>query len=120
MSSPPPAPAREATRLSELTPRQWKSGIAAWLGWFFDGLELHLYTLVAIPLVMQLLHTTDRANPEINEKTTGPEIWNDTDGSIDVLVAGVGTGGTITGISRFIKNIVPIENRQSKKNLFFF
>ena len=43
------------------------------------------------------------ANPEIHEKTTGPEIWNDTDGGIDVLVAGVGTGGTISGISRFIK-----------------
>lgn len=44
------------------------------------------------------------ANPEIHEKTTGPEIWNDTDGGVDVVVAGVGTGGTISGISRYIKH----------------
>ncbi|WP_420591433.1 cysteine synthase A [Bacterioplanoides sp.] len=43
------------------------------------------------------------ANPAIHEKTTGPEIWQDTDGEVDVVVAGVGTGGTISGISRYIK-----------------
>jgi cysteine synthase A len=43
------------------------------------------------------------ANPAIHEQTTGPEIWNDTDGQVDVLISGVGTGGTLTGISRYIK-----------------
>lgn len=50
------------------------------------------------------------ANPAIHEKTTGPEIWKDTDGKVDVIVAGVGTGGTISGISRYIK-------KKSKKKI---
>ncbi len=64
-----PAPVREATRLSEVTPQQWKSGLAAWLGWLFDGLELHLYTLVATPLVVQLLGAVNSSDPAVKEKS---------------------------------------------------
>jgi len=65
----PSAASREATRLGELSSYQWKSGIAAWLGWMFDGLELHLYTLVATPLVIHLLAAASAANPAVKEKS---------------------------------------------------
>ena len=54
-------------RLGDLSRAQWKSGVAAWLGWLFDGLDMHLYTLVAAPFVASLLDLTDPADPRVKE-----------------------------------------------------
>lgn len=59
------------------------------------------------PNAIMLQQFNNPANPEIHRKTTAEEIWNDTDGKVDILVAGVGTGGTITGISEVIKKRKP-------------
>ena len=56
--------------LRDLSKQQWNSGIAAWLGWVFDGLEMHLYTIVAAPLVMHLLNVTNPADPLVREKSS--------------------------------------------------
>src|SRR5438132_11223302 len=56
------ASVRQPSCLQDLTPQQWKSGLAAWLGWFFDGLDMHLYTLVAAPFVAELLSLDVRDN----------------------------------------------------------
>ncbi len=69
-----PAQVREAesegASLRQLTPQQWKSGIAAWLGWLFDGLDMHLYTLVAAPFVMQLLNASSLADPQVRSHSS--------------------------------------------------
>ncbi|MBI4664414.1 MAG: MFS transporter [Verrucomicrobia bacterium] len=57
-------------RLRDLSSQQWKSGIAAWLGWLFDGLDMHLYTIIAAPFVAQLLQVASPADPLVKEKSS--------------------------------------------------
>src|SRR5438876_4336438 len=66
----PPPSGQDVTRLRDLSPQQCKSGIAAWLGWMFDGLDMHLYVLVAAPFVAQLVHATSAADALVKEKSS--------------------------------------------------
>lgn len=59
-----------ARHLRELSPQQWKSGVAAWLGWLFDGLDMHLYTLVAAPFVMELVGAASPATAEVKSRSS--------------------------------------------------
>jgi MFS family permease len=61
-----PAPTSEVTRLRQLSPQQWRAGLAAWLGWTFDGLDMHIYTLVAAPFVAQLLAAQSTTDPRVS------------------------------------------------------
>jgi predicted MFS family arabinose efflux permease len=63
-------PSPEPQRFRDLTPQQKKSGVAAWLGWMFDGLDMHLYTLVAAPFVMQLLGAASTTDALVKEKSS--------------------------------------------------
>src|SRR3954466_15375279 len=65
MGQPSPGSEREVTSLRDLSPQQWKSGIAAWLGWLFDGLDMHLYVLVAAPFVAELLGASSEKDPQV-------------------------------------------------------
>lgn len=67
--TPAPDAGGPAPRLKDLRAAQWRSGIAAWLGWLFDGLDSHLYTLVAAPFVMQLLHAASTSDAAVKEKS---------------------------------------------------
>jgi MFS family permease len=69
-SAPDPAAPAEARSLRELTPVQWRSGIAAWLGWLFDGLDMHLYTLVAAIYVQELIGAEAVTDPHVKEASS--------------------------------------------------
>src|SRR5947208_16337650 len=70
MQTSPLSSTSENRGLGQITGQQWKSGAAAWLGWLFDGLDMHLYTLVAAPFAMQLLGAASTSDPLVKEKSS--------------------------------------------------
>src|SRR2546423_787240 len=66
----PTSSGREVTRLRDLSPQQWKSGVAAWLGWLFDGLDMHLFVLVAAPFVAELLGGIEQTDPRVRDRSS--------------------------------------------------
>src|SRR3954464_10762204 len=68
--SPGSGPIVEARTLRELTPQQWRSGVAAWLGWTFDGLDMHLYTLVYSAFVAQRFALVDTRDPSVGRHSS--------------------------------------------------
>jgi MFS family permease len=68
--APPGIARQDCQNLRDLSPAQWKSGIAAWLGWFFDGLDMHLYTIVAAPFVAHLLNVASTTDAMVKEKSS--------------------------------------------------
>ena len=89
----------EARSFRELSPQQWKSGIAAWLGWMFDGLDMHLYTIVAAPFVAQLLHVADLADPAVKAKSS----WIQA-----AFLVGWALGGGFFGITSGLRSGDPV------------
>ena len=67
---PEPPPEAAVARWRDLTPVQWRTGVAAWLGWLFDGLDMHLYTLVAAPFVAELVLATNTTDAAVREKSS--------------------------------------------------
>jgi MFS family permease len=65
-----PSPTKEVTRLRDVSRLQWKSGAAAWLGWLFDGLDMHLYGLIALPFVAELLAQPDLTHPDVRSRAS--------------------------------------------------
>src|SRR5438445_938404 len=89
-----PRSGQDVSRLRDLSPQQWKSGIAAWLGWLFDGLDMHLYTVVATPFVALLLsnqlgRTVDRHEAIVGQYSS----WIQA-----AFLVGWASGGTIFGL----------------------